>query len=189
MKKTILTIVFISILACKNNLDNWIIYKDSYNIGSISLPENPNVNIDTIVTPKFKLVSSIHIASLKDRSTSPSAFSYDIYFPTDNNEFDLFQKKQDSITLDRLFEGMIKGAQNKSGCEVKEKTYFKFPEPGVKVTLINLETKRMGVCRIIIFDNYVIATTANGSIDSYSYEMEDKFFNSLNINPEKRNRK
>lgn len=84
---------------------------------------------------------------------------------------------------------MINGAKGKSKSEVVEKKYFNFPEPGIKVKLLNSETKSVAICRIIIFDNYVIATCAAGTKDNFSSDMENKFFNTLKINNENRNRK
>src|SRR4051812_27782826 len=104
MKRIVLPLLLICLLGCSYSIDNWITYKDPFNIGSISLPSRPNETRDTTVTPAFKLVSSINMSSIDNKKNSPSAFGYDLYFPTDINQFDFFQMKKDSSTVSRLFD-------------------------------------------------------------------------------------
>jgi hypothetical protein len=148
------------------------------------MPNTPTEKLDTLNGPTFKLVMSINQAEVSDKL----AFSYSLYFPTNINEFDYFQIKKDSTTLNALFDSMIKGAEKNSNSEVIARTYFNYPEPGVKITMHFNETKDIAICRIVIFDNYVISTASTGTNDEFSLEMEDKFFKSLKINPKNRNR-
>jgi hypothetical protein len=188
MKLIVVPFLFLCFLACSNSIDNWLTFKDGFNIGSISLPNKPNETIDTTVTSAFKLISSVNLSTIDNKSNSPSTFGYDLYFPTEINEFDFFKMKKDPTTVSRLFDKMILGAQRKSDSEVKEKIYFDYPEPGVKVILLNKETNQKGICRIIIFDNYIIMTSAVGTYDHYTEDIEDKFFKTLKVNSENRNR-
>jgi len=188
MRKIIIALFLICLWGCSNNFDNWITYADAFHIGSISLPAKPNEQIDTVKNGSFTLVSSINMASLNNEETSPATFYYNVYFPTDINEFDLFKMKQDSTIVNKLFEYMITEAKRMCNCEVIEQLYFNYPEPGVKITLLNSQTNILGVCRIIIFDNYFIVTSAVGKRDNFSNSLEDKFFNTLRIIPKNRNR-
>ena len=172
-----------------NNFDHWITFKDTFNIGSISMPEKPSEHVDTAKTGTFSLVSSVNAAALNNEKASPSKFYYNLYFATDLHEFDLFKMKQDSATVNKLFEHMINEAKKIADCEVIEKVYFNYPEPGVKITLLNSKTNTLGICRILIFDNYIIATSAVGTKNNFSNSLEDKFFNSLTISSANRNRK
>lgn len=189
MRPTILFTLIICLIGCSEKMDNWVIYEDPFNIGSISLPSQPNETRDTVATSAFKLVTSINMTSIDNKTNSPSTFCYDLYFPTDIKEFDLFQMKKDSNTVNRLFDNMIQGTLRKSNSRVSEKKYFDYPEPGVKVTMLNNVSNDIGVCRIIIFDNYVIMTSAVGRNDEFSEDVEDEFFKSLKINSENRNRR
>jgi len=145
--------------------------------------------LDTINTSEFKLVVSQNIGYYDNPKKSPSAFSYDCYFPTKLSEFDLYEMKKDPNKVNRLFESMIDGAQRQSNSEVIEKAHFTYPEPGVKITLFNFESNIKSICRIIIFDNYVISINATGASEVYNNDAEEKFFNSLKVNPENRHRK
>ena len=189
MIKLILLLPLFSILSCNPKLENWITYSDHFNIGSISLPKMPQENLDTTTTPNFKLVSSLNLSSIDNKKNSPSTFSYDLYFPTNIQEFDLYEMKKDSNIVNKLFDNMIRGAQRKSNTQIKEKNYFNYPEPGAKFILVNDETKNIGVVRIIIFDNYIISTNATGTEANFSYEIENEFFSTLKIKSEGRNRK
>lgn len=188
MKNILILLLLTCGFGCSNYAQNSESYSDKYNIGSISMPAATSEKLDTIITPKFKLVASQNMAYIDNKKYSPSTFSYDCYFPTILSEFDFFEMKKDSVTVNRLLENMINGAQSQSNSEIIGKTYFTYPEPGVKVTLLNHETNTKGVCRIIIFDNYVISTRATGANDNYENDVEDKFFKSLKINPETRKR-
>lgn len=189
MRKIIFLFIILCFYGCKNRFENWIVYNDNYNIGSISLPHHPTINIDTAANSAYKIIFELNSAALDNKESSPSAFTYDIYFPTNINEFDLFQMKKDSNTVKQLFENMIKGAQRKSKSEVREKSYFNYPEPGMKATLYSTEQNLITVCRLIIFDNYIIGTSATGKDKNFSFEMEEDYFKTLKINPPKRNRK
>jgi len=189
MRKITIVLLLICLWGCSNSFDHWITFTDAFNIGSISMPAKPKEQIDTLKTGAFTLVSSINTASLNNEETSPSTFYYNVYFPTYIKEFDLFKMKQDSAIVNRLFEYMMTEAKKITDCEVIEKSYFNYPEPGVKITLLNSQTNTLGVCRILIFDNYIIATSAVGKRDNFSNEVENKFFNTLNVTLKTRNRK
>lgn len=103
-RKTIILIPFIYFFGCSNKLNTWITYHDKFNIGSISMPVIPSENLDTTVTQKFKLVSSLNMSSIDNKQNSPSTFNYDLYFPTDINDFDLFQMKKDPMTVENYLQ-------------------------------------------------------------------------------------
>jgi hypothetical protein len=148
------------------------------------MPIKPTERLDTMLGPNFNLIMLISQAEVSNELS----FAYSLYFPTNINEYDLFQMKKDSNALNILFESMISGAEKNSNSEVVAKTYFNFPEPGVKITFRFNDTKDITICRIIIFDNYVISTNSTGTNDEFSIELEDRFFKSLKVNPKNRNR-
>ena len=174
---------------CKTKLDNWITYKDKFDLGSISLPSAPKETIDTVVTSNYKLVHSSNISAFPNKDISPSAFGYDLVFPTNISEFDLFQMKKDSSIVNKLFYNMMKGAEYTTNSLIKDKLFFNYHnEPAVKFTLYNETDKQKSIGRIIIFDNYVLLTTATGIESKYSEEVEEAFFNTLKTDSGKSNR-
>ena len=189
MKNLFLTIIIITSLSCKSQLDNWITFSDKFNIGSILLPKQPLESVDTIVTPTFKLIQCANVIALDNKVISPSAFNYSIIFPTNINDFDFFKMKKDSNVVNTLFNNMINGAINNSNSILISKEYFHYPEPGVKITLHNSISKQTSVTRIIIFDDFVINTNATGKDSDFDNKIEETYFNSLKVNSDKRTRK
>ena len=189
MKTLLFSIIIITTLSCKAKLDKWITFHDKFNIGEITIPKQPVESVDTMITPKFKLVHNVNVISLDNKDNSPSTFEYDIIFPTNNNDFDLFKMKKDTNIVNSLFNNMINSAISKSNTQLMHVESFKYPEPGVKIIVHDNNNKLTGVTRIIIFDNFVVVTTATGNDSKYNYEIEETFFKSLNINTDKRTRK
>ncbi len=153
------------------------------------MPTTPTERIDTIPSESFAIIYASHMSSIDNEGVSPSTFGYNIYFPTDNTALDFFEIKKDTAKTNQVFENMIQGALSNSVSELGEKSYFSYPEPGVRFTAINKSNGMLGICRLIIFDNYVILTGAYGTTGSFSNESEEEFFKSLKINSGKRNRK
>lgn len=187
MKKTILigTTIVVLLSACKNRLEKWITFNDEFNIGSISLPSYPNLYADTAFEQNYAIVKIAYISSLETEEKGPSAFSYTI-FSFLGDGINLVEKKKDSTKLNALFNNMINGALFKANATLTEKVPFNYPEPGMKFTLSNNINGSIAVCRLVIFDNYIILTSANGKKEDFSYELEEDFFETLKINSEKR---
>ncbi|MFD1631318.1 hypothetical protein [Pseudopedobacter beijingensis] len=179
---TSITLIF----SCKGKIGDWEVYKDRYNISSISFPNLPAERIDTTTN---SLVNYTMLSTLDSIDTSPSVFAKHILYPVNIAELDLFTIKKDSNRLNSLFMKMIDGALNQSNSILKSKDFFIYPEPGVKFVTIDQTNSMKTVSRIIIFDNLVINTNATGKSDIFDEETEVKFFNSLKINRDKSDRK
>jgi len=162
-----------------------VTYSDKYDIGSVSLPGELTEMLDTISFPTFKLV----MVNITATSNDDNAFGYSLIFPTALSQFDMFQLKKDSSRLNTIFESMINGVEANFKGETVAKNYFNYPEPGVRTALQIKLTNQIVICRVIVFDDYIISTNAVGNDEQILTAKEDVFFKTLKVNPEKRNRK